>query len=270
MLDKNFKKEVLIIAIKAAIEAGEEILNIYNSNNIGVNYKSDNSPLTLADKRANAVIVSYLQKTKIPVVSEEEKLINYSERINWSSYWIVDPLDGTKEFINKNGEFTVNIALAEGQETSLGVIYCPVSRELYYTDQLKSKAYKTIINTTINNNTLFFNQNDEITPSLPKDDTLRVVCSRSHLNEDTKKFIDEMKERYKNIVLISRGSSLKFCMVAEGIADVYPRFAPTMEWDTAAGQAICEAVGINVWDQNTKKPLLYNKKSLKNNWFLVK
>ncbi|KQC31613.1 3'(2'),5'-bisphosphate nucleotidase CysQ [Flagellimonas eckloniae] len=262
-------KELLEIAIKASIEAGVEILKVYDRDDHGVESKKDDSPLTLADIASNNVINSYLQKTNVPIISEENKETVYAERKAWKDCWIVDPLDGTKEFIKKNGEFTVNIALVSEGEPILGVIYVPVSRELYYADAGLKASFKTVLTQDHEVVSELFKEDDKINPSIQLKDTIRVVGSRSHMNEDTESFVAGLKSKYKNVEIVSKGSSLKFCLVAEGIADVYPRFAPTMEWDTAAGQAICNAVGLKVTAQDSQKPLLYNKENLLNPYFLI-
>lgn len=261
-------KSYLNIAIRSAIEAGEAILGIYETD-MDVSLKADASPLTAADLASNNVINSYLKETDIPVISEENKQISYNDRKFWNRFWIVDPLDGTKEFIKKNGEFTVNIAICEGQAPTLGVIYVPVSRELYYADVASGKAYKTIIGKDDRMPSAMFAPEDLIGPSVKGNGVIRVVGSRSHMNQDTLDYIDQIKEGYSDVEIVSKGSSLKFCLVAEGSADVYPRFAPTMEWDTAAGHAICKAVGLKVISQATNQELAYNKENLLNDYFLV-
>jgi len=255
---------LLKIAIEASIDAGKEILKIYNTD-FSVEVKTDESPLTLADKNANDVINSFLENTEIPIISEENKQIDYSERKDWNNCWIVDPLDGTKEFVKRNGEFTVNIAMVENGVPKMGVIYVPVTKELYYAEGLK--AYKSY---PVENKDFDFILNNA-KPLVPASysEPIKIVGSRSHLNDDTKTYISEI-ENTNQVEIVSKGSSLKFCLVAEGNAHIYPRFAPTMEWDTAAGQAICEAVGVSVIDQNTQKPLEYNKENLLNPHFLVK
>lgn len=258
---------LLNTAIEAAIKAGVEILKVY-STDFKVISKNDDSPLTKADKNANDVIVDYLQTTGIPIISEENKQAEYSERKKWDTCWIVDPLDGTKEFVKRNGEFTVNIALVNNGNPVLGVIYVPVSKELYFTSKDSKTAKKITLSSEDNFNVAeLIDAATEISPK-STDNLIRVVGSRSHLNEATQHFIDNLPSDY-NVEIVSKGSSLKFCLVAEGAADVYPRFAPTMEWDTAAGQAICQAAGVQVLDQNTNKPLLYNKENLLNPYFLV-
>jgi 3'(2'), 5'-bisphosphate nucleotidase len=257
----------LAIAIQASLDAGAAILEVYSSDEFNVEIKGDDSPLTRADKNANDVINSYLIKTPIPIISEENKQLEYSERKNWDTCWIVDPLDGTKEFIKRNGEFTVNIALIENGNPVLGVIYVPVSRTLYFTSEDASKAYKIIVDDTISTDTII-SKASEIKPQTETHSLVKIVGSRSHLNEETKSFISEIESK-NQVEIVSKGSSLKFCLVAEGAANIYPRFAPTMEWDTAAGQAICQAVGVKVIDNNTKSPLQYNKENLLNPYFLV-
>ncbi|WNH13065.1 3'(2'),5'-bisphosphate nucleotidase CysQ [Thalassobellus suaedae] len=259
----------LNISIKAAVEAGKEILKIYE-NEFKIVEKEDKSPLTEADTASNNIITHYLKDTKTPIISEEIKNIAFSERKKWKTCWIVDPLDGTKEFIKRNGEFTVNIAMVENGIPIYGVIYVPVTRELYYADVSKGEAYKTLLNNEHESDKDFFLKTDLIAPTKDTENLLRVVGSRSHMNDHTLNFIDEQKKNYKEIDIVSKGSSLKFCLVAEGKADIYPRFAPTMEWDTAAGHAICKAVGLSVISKETNKELLYNKNDLLNSYFVVR
>jgi 3'(2'), 5'-bisphosphate nucleotidase len=258
--------ELLNTAIKAALQAGKAIMKIYESDDYGVEEKEDKSPLTKADREAHNIIMEHLSPLGIPVLSEEGKNIPFQERKDWKSLWIVDPIDGTKEFIKRNGEFTVNIALIENQIPVLGVIYCPALNILYYGDT--NGAFK-IENINKDN---YEQRVDPIklphTTQDPKSRT--VVASKSHLSPETEVYIKKLEQQYGQVKTISKGSSLKLCMVAEGIADEYPRFAPTMEWDTAAGQAICMASGCDVIDQSTGKTMIYNREELLNNWFLVK
>ena len=258
-------KELLITAIKAAILAGSEIMKVY-ATDFSVEHKGDDSPLTLADKNANDVINSFLLKTNIPIISEENKQADYAIRRNWEKCWIVDPLDGTKEFIKRNGEFTVNIALIKNGKPLLGVIYVPVSKELYFTNEVGSKSYKYVVADENIEIRELLHSATEIKPLGDKTTPIKVVGSRSHLNDDTKNFIEQLQG---DVEIVSKGSSLKFCLVAEGKAHIYPRFAPTMEWDTAAGHAICQAVGVKVLKTKSGKPLKYNKKDLLNPYFLV-
>lgn len=251
-------KQLLEIAKKAALEAGAEIMRIYTdpSQDFGIEKKSDNSPLTLADKSAHLCIMRHLRDTGIPILSEEGQHLPYAERREWKRLWVVDPLDGTKEFIKKNGEFTVNIALVEEGVPVLGVIYIPVSGILYYgivgEGAWKQKDKKNIQIPVLREHTGYV-----------------VVASRSHMTPETETYIEEAKRKHTHVELVSSGSSIKICLVAEGVADSYPRFAPTMEWDTAAGDAIARAAGKKVVNVQTGSPLFYNKENLHNPWFLV-
>lgn len=255
----------LHLATDAAIAAGSAILEIYHSGDFDVQTKGDDSPLTRADLAAHKVISAALAATGIPVLSEEGRDIPHAERSAWSRLWIVDPIDGTKEFIKRNGEFTVNIALVEDGLPKLGVIYVPVSRTLYL-GSVGEGAWKVEVDRGGN-----WSLDGAARLPIPKGDRpYTVVASRSHMSEETEAFIRQLREQHGSVELISRGSSLKLCMVAEGLADAYPRFAPTMEWDTAAGQAICMAAGFDVVDQRTGVTMRYNREDLLNAWFLVK
>ena len=256
------------IAIAASIDAGLEIMKVYNSD-FNYELKDDASPLTIADKNANDVINEYLIKTNIPIISEENAQIDYSIRKEWNTCWIVDPLDGTKEFIKKNGEFTVNIALIENGNPILGVIYVPVEKKLYYGDVLNQEAHLAVLDSHENYSIeKILGTAKRITSGRDKTNLVKVVGSRSHMNQETIDFVNSLKKDDKQVEVVSKGSSLKFCLVAEGIADIYPRFAPTMEWDTAAAHAICKACGISVKSEETKNELRYNKENLLNPWFI--
>lgn len=242
-------------------------MKVYTSNDFDVEIKNDDSPLTKADKNANTEINTIIEPLGIPIISEENKQIDYAERKDWKQCWIVDPVDGTKEFIKRNGEFTVNIALVEDGVPIMGVIYVPVSKTLYYTSDNCNKAHKAILDS--HQDTIEDVLNKSVDISAIRDEAkARIVGSRSHLNDETKAFISEI-EKKEEVEIVSKGSSLKFCLVAEGEADIYPRYAPTMEWDTAAGQAICMAAGVSVNKLPENTPLLYNKENLLNPWFLV-
>lgn len=259
------------LAIRAAVDAGKAILQIYNKEGvIEVQIKEDQSPLTKADEASNAVINALLQKTGIPIISEENRQVEYGQRQSWDQCWIVDPLDGTKEFIKRNGEFTVNIALCINGAPVFGVIYVPVTRELYYGDVKLGKSFKHTLNEAHNIDMQLFMPEDAIHPGSDDSTRVRVVGSRSHMNPETEQFIAGLQSTYRKIEIVSKGSSLKFCLVAEGKADVYPRYAPTMEWDTAAGSAIVEAVGLQVISHETGQPLRYNKENLLNPYFVVR
>jgi len=253
----KYSKE-LEIAVSAALEAGDEIMDVYN-NTEDINYekKSDDSPLTIADKRSHNKIVSYLEETGINVISEESKSIEYNERRNWEEYWLVDPLDGTKEFIKKNGEFTVNIALIKNNKPHLGIVYCPTQKTLYYNDHEKN-VYKKVGEDITN-----LNKRNSVNEST---EGLRVVVSRSHMSEETSEYVSKLNKPK----LISCGSSLKFLYIADDKADIYPRFGPTMEWDTGAAHSILNALDIQVINLETGRELSYNKENLLNPHFIIK
>jgi len=258
---------LLNTAIIAALEASKAILDIYHSGAFDIEIKGDNSPLTKADKASHNVIMSYLETTGIPVLSEEGRDIPYKERKLWKQLWIVDPIDGTKEFIKRNGEFTVNIALIENQKPIIGVIFVPVTGELYFSSK-DLGAYKVALDLEDYDLEALLAKANKL-PLQREDNTFTIVASRSHMSAETEGYIEKMRDLHGEVNLISKGSSLKLCMVAQGTANCYPRFAPTMEWDTAAGQAICEHAGVEVIDWETKKNMLYNREELLNNWFLV-
>ena len=266
------KQKLLLVAVDAALKAGEEIRLIYTdpASDFQVERKADNSPLTIADRRAHEVIASILEQTPIPILSEEGKQMEYAVRKDWNELWIVDPLDGTKEFIKQNGEFTVNIALVCQGEPLLGVIYLPVKNELYFGTEALGSYKQTGITSLEQIHTV-----EELLASSTKlplskeDGPFVIVASRSHLSAETATYIEEKKRQHGSVEIVSCGSSIKICRVAEGSADVYPRFAPTMEWDTAAGHAIAKAAGMEVYHADGELPLSYNKEDLLNPWFIV-
>ncbi len=255
-MEQTQLNSLVVIAKEASIEAGKAILAIYDTEDFGVETKGDNSPLTKADKASHEVIMKYLEPTGIPVLSEEGKGIEFSERSGWDYFWLVDPLDGTKEFIKRNGEFTVNIALVKKDVLVAGIVYTPVLEKLHWGIVghgafLEEKGKRTALDGG---------------KSSGYSGPVRVVASRSHMSDETHEFIS----RYTDPEIVSMGSSLKFMVLAEGNADVYPRFGPTMEWDTAAAQAVLEAAGGSVIDHTTGKPLRYNKEVLLNNFFIAR
>ena len=254
------------IAIQASLDGGAAILEVYQNETTEVELKGDDSPLTQADLRSNTAIMKWLETSEHPVLSEEGKHLAYDERKHWSTLWIVDPLDGTKEFIKRNGEFTVNVALIESGSPVLGVVYVPVTGELYLGVRGEG-AIKMIIDAS----TTFTDAHLENAVALPvaMNRPFTAVGSRSHMNEETEAFLATYRAQHGEVAILSKGSSLKMCMVAEGLADVYPRFAPTMEWDTAAGQAVVEAAGFAMLHKETRLPLEYNKEDLLNPHFIV-
>jgi len=247
--------------IQIARTAGQAIMEIYHSADFGVEMKSDNSPLTKADKAAHNIIVEGLEQFGYPILSEEGAKTSYEVRKDWKRFWMVDPLDGTKEFIKKNDEFTVNIALIEAGKPIFGVVYAPALGDLYYGSVGKG-AFKLSFDATNASQAI------NIQTSKPGN-KLIVVASRSHNNEETKNYIATLEKNYKTIEIISKGSSLKLVEVAEGKAHIYPRFGPTMEWDTAAAHAVVLAAGGTVKQPNGQA-LVYNKEDLLNPFFIVK
>lgn len=250
------------VILSIAREAGEEILKVYHSANFEIEIKNDNSPLTLADKRSNDVIIRRLKELypDIPIISEESRELPYEMRRDWKACWIVDPLDGTKEFIKRNDEFTVNIAYTENGKPAFGLVYVPVSGVGYYAE-VGNAAYKVMPS-----------EEPKVISKGPHYTALnevRVLASRSHMSSETRGFIDKLTKSGKKVELLNAGSSIKFCLVAEGVADVYPRFGPTMEWDTAAAHAIVKASGGNVLRLDNGEELVYNKESLYSPEFIV-
>lgn len=266
-VQKMNNKDLLLTAINAAFLAGEEILKIYGQE-INVDYKDDNSPVTQADRTAHLCIEQFLKSTNLPMLSEEGKNQSFELRKKWERFWMIDPLDGTKEFIKRNGEFTVNIALIENQNPVLGVIWAPVKSLLYFGEP-STGAYRIDGLTTRPSKIEVLTKDKNKLPNKSYKGEFVVVASRSHLSSETEAFIDTLRKKHKNLTTTAMGSSLKLCLVAEGAANVYPRFAPTMEWDTAAGQAIVQASGKIVRDVTTNEPMRYNKKKLLNNWFIA-
>lgn len=246
--------QLLALACLAARQAGQAICDIYDRVEIAVVAKDDTSPLTAADLAAHDCIRQVLAPSGLPLLSEEGRSIDYAERRDWPAYWLIDPLDGTKEFLKRNGEFTVNIALMRQQRPVLGVIYVPVSQTLYWNEG--HQAYK---------------QQGEQTRHLQATNFdfshagLGVVASRSHRDAETEAFLASLSAPR----ILAMGSSLKFMLLAEGQAQLYPRFAPTMEWDTAAADAILAAAGGRILQMPERTPLAYNKPQLRNPSFLA-
>lgn len=261
---------LLLVATQAALQAGQAILRIYEKD-FRVDYKTDQSPLTDADREAHRIIQEALTLTGLPVLSEEGTQPAYAERSQWQRFWLVDPLDGTKEFVSRNGEFTVNIALISEGKPLLGVVFAPVTGELYVAlDTLGS--FKITDTTRIPLPLTGVTDLTDLASRLPLTRDRRglvAICSRRHGNEASVNFVKTMSGTDGDITWLVRGSSLKFCAVAEGSADVYPRFAPTMEWDSAAGQAIAEIAGARVLQRGTLQALQYNKPDLHNPDFVV-
>lgn len=263
-------KNIYTQAVQAAVKAGKAILEVYEQTDFEVEQKADNSPLTLADRRAHEIISAALKDTEIPILSEEGSEIPYMNRSWWSQFWLVDPLDGTKEFIRRNGEFTVNIALVINGLAAFGVVYAPVLNTLYVGLEGKG-AYRCSDEKNFSQPFDYLVQFSDPLPMGSEDEKyFRVVASRSHYNEDTKNYVDAIDTEGKEVSLVNSGSSLKLCMVAAGDAEVYPRLGPTMEWDTAAAHAVVKAAGKNVYRVDNGEELQYNKENLLNPYFVVK
>jgi 3'(2'), 5'-bisphosphate nucleotidase len=257
-------------AIEAAVSAGRAILGEYGAGDIWVESKEDKTPLTRADKRSHEIITAALADTGIPVLSEEGREIPYMNRSWWSSFWLVDPLDGTREFIKKNGEFTVNIALVVEGSPEFGAVFAPVLNHLYVGLAgrgaflcREEKHFTQPLDYLVQFST-------RLPSGTPHEKHFRVVASRSHFNRETRDYVESLDTGGKKISLVHSGSSLKMCMVAAGEAEIYPRLGPTMEWDTAAAHAVVKAAGKNVYRYDNNRELEYNKENLLNPFFVVR
>ncbi len=247
--------------IETCRDAGKAILEVY-AGQFTVERKSDASPLTEADLRAHRLILDRLNGRflQLPVLSEESSDKEpFEVRKRWTEFWLVDPLDGTKEFVKRNGQFTVNIALIRDHRPVAGVVYAPVQKLLYF--GYGGQAFKA--------------EGDQEPVLLEKSkkspgDTLTVAGSLSHPSREMDEFIAEQKKHYKEVRFLAMGSSLKICLVAEGSADIYPRFGPTMEWDTAAAHAVANGAGRKILQYGSREEILYNKEDLHNPWFVVR
>lgn len=261
--------QLTMLALKAAISGAQATMKVYNRGDVKVMLKSDQSPLTEADIESNLAIEKILRSSKLPVLSEEGKTIDYQERAVWHKLWIVDPIDGTKEFVKRTGEFTVNIALVEDQKPILGVIVAPVLDTVYWGDE--SGAYKSTLHKKWLRKTAMGVITDLNPVKLPSvtTDQFTVVRSVSHYSEETKAYMSRLDVEMPGVASVSIGSSLKMCVLAEGGAHLYPRLGPTMEWDTAAGQAILEASGGCLYNCTTRESLKYNRQELLNPWFIA-
>jgi 3'(2'), 5'-bisphosphate nucleotidase len=263
------KKDVFNL-VNIIVRATDEVLDVYNSKEFGIIEKDDKSPLTIADKKSHECILDGLSKLdkKFPVLSEEGKEISYEERKRWEYFWLIDPLDGTKEFIKKNGEFTINIALIEKDKPILGLVSVPARKEIYFAvSGIGAYKIKYTGKTFINNDELY--SNAVKLPFKEEREEIIVVGSRSHLDEKTEKYIESIK-KIGSVSVISLGSSFKICYLAEGKADVYPRYGKTMEWDIAAGHIILEEAGGKIINAETFERIRYNKINLENPPFIAK
>jgi 3'(2'), 5'-bisphosphate nucleotidase len=287
-MEPTLLRDCLLAAIRAAKAAGDAILTVYRGE-FDVEYKEDRSPLTLADRRAHSIIKEHLSEEDlrdIPLLSEEGKSIPYELRKGWEHFWLVDPLDGTKEFVKRRDEFTVNIALIRAGKPILGVVLVPAKELLYFAmERLGSfKIERPEVVRGIGQGLAATSSRDSLLEDflhsaqpLPmlrtgcaEKDRLTVIGSRSHGTEALDDFVRRARQKFKEVKLISAGSALKFALVAEGNADLYPRFGPTMEWDTAAGQCLVEQSGGTVLELGEQMPLTYNRKELLNPYFICR
>ncbi len=250
-MNQNWKA----IAIEAAQKAGEKIIEIYNTD-FKVYTKDDDSPVTTADLASNKIINSYLKQTNIPILSEEEDFGSYETRKKLEFLWIVDPLDGTKEFLNKFDDFAVNIALISKNKPVFGLIYKPVTKQLIYAEKNKGAF-------------LIENNSEQKLPLITKRKNYIFLKSRSHPDVKLENYLEKLKVLKPNLEIKIVGSSIKFFEIALGNADEYTRFNPTMEWDTASGQIIVNEVGKSLIDFGTQKEMVYNRINLMNNGFSV-
>ena len=256
-------KNYIDCALEAAVKASNVIMEVYETSFDKI-VKEDGSPVTQADLKSSKIIHEILGQTSLPVTGEEVEKVPYAERKNWGLHWCVDPLDGTKEFIKKNGEFVVCIALIENQQPVFGVIASPVGEKIVFGGTLIDGAFMISFDEV---------ENPSTWKQLPQlkalNSPLVLVSSRSHYSGDSLNLVNKLKENYSEIATAQMGSALKFFDLAQGKADIYPRFAPTMEWDIAAGQAIYEVLGGKVLNAHTRQPLIYNKENLKNPHFVI-
>ena len=269
-MTKEKEEDILKASIHAALKAGDSMLKIYN-NGFEVEIKSDLSPVTIADTQSHDIIQSELNVFNLPILSEEGMIADYDERKKWETFFLIDPLDGTKEFINKNDDFTVNIAVINNGIPILGVVFTPATKELYFASE--NFGSNKISNASLIKPEMSLNDIIKLSVKLPLsscNNKYVVVASRSHTNEMTEKFIKKIEEEKGDIEIISRGSSLKLCMIAEGIANIYPRFGRTMEWDIAAGHAVVKYSGGKVVNAETGKEIIYNKPELGNPFFIAR
>jgi 3'(2'), 5'-bisphosphate nucleotidase len=273
MTKEEQMEEMLVVSVRAALQAGKIIMEYYGNNPV-VQLKADESPVTEADKKAEELILKQINPFSIPVVAEESVASGNIPKVSKELFWLVDPLDGTKEFLKQNGEFTVNIALIENYRPVMGVVYAPALKELFVGSViLPSRKYSDIdpysppdlgYDALVNAGKVLSTSQKNAGRN-----RMTVVGSRSHLSQETVDYVEKLKEKYGEVELTSIGSSLKFCILAEGRATLYPRFGPTMEWDTAAGHAIALFTGCKMISYPDGNDFVYGKKNFRNSWFVV-
>jgi 3'(2'), 5'-bisphosphate nucleotidase len=259
---------LLSIALVAGIRASAAIMEVYNSA-FGYDNKADGSPITIADRRSNQIITEALKTTGIPVISEESLIPAHSDRQNWEFFWLVDPLDGTKEFISRNGEFAINIALMQNNSPIAGIIISPVSGKVWW-GVLGTQAFCIdAISLSGEINPELLRHISKPVKKQPAPQSIGISVSRSHMEPQTLKLAEQIRQKLGNVELVEKGSALKFCDLIEGRSHLYARYSPTWEWDTAAGHALLLAHGGEVFHITTHKPLQYNKQELGNPGFIA-
>jgi 3'(2'), 5'-bisphosphate nucleotidase len=272
-MTENIQQQLLAKAYNAAVRAGAVILEIYKREDYHVSLKNDSSPLTIADRRAHDTIKEYLGSTRIPILSEEGREMLYDERKNWELFWLVDPLDGTKEFINGNNEFTVNIALMSDNEAVASVVYVPYISRMFMAVKGGGAYVKENVVATATSEADFVSIGEGLV-SLPVatkgNEPMRIAISRSHNTPETFAHIDAIRTCVPDVEVVEQGSSYKFCMLAEGTVDYYVRTSNTYEWDTAAGELILEEAGGSTVAIDSGKRLAYNKELLNNPHFVCR
>jgi 3'(2'), 5'-bisphosphate nucleotidase len=259
----------LSLAIDAALKAGQEILSIYNNRHyrLHVGMRANLTPQTNADQNSHKVIAETLAQSQLPILSEDGEDVDYETRKDWQKFWMVDPLNGTKEFIKRDGLFTVNIALIENNEAKLGVIYAPVTGEIYWGSD-DTGAWKSACTETSPQHESIIKTARRL-PLKGKSRNLKIISSRTFKTFETQEYFKQLRSKARKIEYVNMGSALKICLIAEGKADIYPQLEPSMEWDTAAGHAIAKAAGkeITLFDQPST--IRYNKQQLANPYFIV-
>ena len=271
MINQQERAYLLPFAFNAAVRAGAEIMKVYNNREgYDIEVKRDNTPLTVADRLAHNKIKEVLGETRIPILSEEGREMLYDERKNWDMFWLVDPLDGTIEFIKGNNEFTVNIALMADNECVGAIVYVPYLGKMYFAE--RSCGAMVLENIVPDENATYSNdairQNAKALPlASASHDRFRIAVSRSHQTAETADFVEQMRKIYPEAEVVEQGSSYKFCLMAEGVIDYYPRTTTTYEWDTAAAELILAEAGGKTHSLPDHKPLQYNKENLHNPWF---
>ena len=274
MIDDTIRKYLLAQQFNAAVRAGAAIMSIYKrGDDYDIAIKSDHTPITIADRMAHNTIKESLGSTRIPILSEEGREMHYDERRNWELFWLVDPLDGTIEFIKGNNEFTVNIALMENNICISSVVYVPYHNKMYIAE--RGRGAWVMTNVTPSEDAAYsYNEIHDGMHRLPLADTrhdrFRVAVSRSHQTEETHLHIDTLRHDYPDLEIVEQGSSYKFCLLAEGVVDYYIRTTTTFEWDTAAGELILAESGGSTKAYPSGNPLIYNKAELGNPWFVAR